>query len=271
MHEVLIKMSKFDSRKAATLDILTSKPELTVHEASDLLGTSPATTRRFFERLASEGQVVRVHGGIQLVPESKGSYSYFISNTRRIQQKAAIAEWAVTMVESGDLLFLDSGTTLLKMAEALDQRLQAGSLEGIVVVTNSLVSYERLCPDCRVILVGGEVRLNRRDTYGQVAENAMKSLHVHKAFFGADAIHPQKGLMATDEWTYRMNDIVRNNSDSVIVLSDSEKFGKSSLLSYGALDSVDLIVTDDQIAEEELQPFRSAGAKIEIVAVELTN
>ena len=271
MHQVIIKMSKFDTRKAATLDILTSKTELTVHEASDLLGTSPATTRRFFERLASEGRVVRVHGGIQLVPESKSSYSYFLSNTRRMRQKTAIAEWAVTMVESGDLLFLDSGTTLLRMAEALDQRLQAGSLEGIVVVTNSLVSYEKLCPHCRVILVGGEVRLNRRDTYGQVAENTMESLHVHKSFFGADAIHPKKGLMATDEWTRRMNDIVRNNSDSVIVLSDSEKFGKSSLLSYSDLDNVDLIITDDGITDEELAPYRAAGARIKIVSAELSN
>jgi DeoR family transcriptional regulator, fructose operon transcriptional repressor len=259
-------MSNFEARKAATLDILSEKTELSVHEASDLLGTSPATTRRFFERLAGEGNVVRVHGGIQLVPESRGSYSYILSNTRRIQQKAAIAERAVTKVENGDLLFLDSGTTLLKMAEALDQRLRTGNLKGIVVVTNSLVSYEKLCPDCRVILVGGEVRLNRRDTYGQVAENAMKSLHVHKAFFGADAIHSQKGLMATDEWTYRMNDIVSNNADSVIVLADSEKFGKSSLLSYSAVDTVDLIITDDGISEEELLPFRSAGAKIEIVS-----
>ncbi|MBT3274669.1 MAG: DeoR/GlpR transcriptional regulator [Spirochaetales bacterium] len=264
-------MSKFDTRKTAVFNILTLKKELSVQEASDLLGTSPATTRRFFERFAAEGQVVRMHGGIKLVPESKGTYSYILSNTRRIEQKAVIAERAATMVESGDLLFLDSGTTLLKMAEALDKRLQADSLEGIVVVTNSLVSYEKLSENCRVILVGGEVRLNRRDTYGQVAENALKSLHLHKSFFGADAIHPQRGLMATDEWTCRMNDIVRINSDSVIVLSDSEKFGRSSLLSYGPLDSVDLIITDEGITEEELSPYRSTGAKIEIVSEERSN
>ena len=245
---------------------LRERPRLHVREASDLIGTSPATTRRFFNQLATEGSVVRVHGGIQRVPEQKGTYSYILANTTRVDQKSRIAAKAVTMVESGDLLFLDSGTTLLKMAEALEYQLKTKTIAEIVVVTNSLVSYEKLCPYCKVILVGGEVRLSRRDTYGQIAENALETLHVHKSFFGTDAIHPVKGLMATDEWTCRMNRIVRKNSDSVFVLADSEKFGRSSLLTYSELDAVELIITDDGMSNEDLIVYRERGARIDIVA-----
>lgn len=258
-------MTKFDRRKQRVLDALQAKTSLDVHEASELLDASPATTRRFFKQLADEGSVVRVHGGIRRVPESRGTYSYILSNTRRLDQKARIAARGIELIEPGDLLFLDSGTTILKMAEALAYRLTEQSITDIIVVTNSLVSYEKLCPCCKVILVGGEVRLSRRDTFGQIAETALSSLHVHKSFFGADAIHPDKGLMATDEWTCRMNDIIRRNSDSVYVLADSEKFGKSSLMTYCELDAVELIVTDNGMDEATLEPYRANGARIEVV------
>ncbi len=258
-------MSNFVTRKAIILDALREREGLSVGDAGDLIDASPATVRRLFQRLSDDGVVVRVHGGIRLVPEARGSYSYILSNTSCLRQKSLIAGRAVEMIESGDLVFLDSGTTILKLSEALERKLKEKALTDIVVVTNSLVSYERLCPNCTVILVGGEVRLSRRDTCGGIAENALSSLHFRKAFFGADAIHSDKGLMATDEWTMRMNSIVRRNSDAVYVLADSTKFGRSSLMTYGDLDAVDTIITDGGISESELDRCRSAGAKIEVV------
>jgi DeoR family fructose operon transcriptional repressor len=258
-------MTKLEKRKTLILDALRKKNKLSVKETVELIDASAATVRRFFQRLSNDGYAVRVHGGIQLVPESRGSYSYILSNTSSIEQKTLIAGYAVEQIENGDLVFLDSGTTILKLAEMLEHKFEDGSLSDIVIVTNSLVSYEKLCPHCTVILVGGEVRLGRRDTSGRIAENALSSLHFRKSFFGADAIHPEKGLMATDEWTMRMNEIVQENSDTVYVLADAAKFGRSSLLTYSKLSDVDLIITDDGISREAIEQYISAGAKIEVV------
>lgn len=258
-------MTKYELRKMKLLETLQLKKKMDVQEAAELIGISPATTRRFFNLLAKEGTAVRIHGGIQILPENSGSYSYILSNIHRIDEKAKIAARAVDIIESEDLLFLDSGTTILKLAEALELRLRSGLLKDLIIVTNSLVNYEKLAQYCKVILVGGEVRLSRRDTFGHLAEKALESLHVHKSFFGADAVHPEKGLMATDEGTCRMNDIVQRNSDAVYVLADSEKFGKRSLMTYSRLDKVDLIITDDGVPEEELNAYRNHGAAIELV------
>ncbi len=261
-------MTKFEARKKKLMDALQIKKKMDVSEASELIGISPATTRRFFSQLAAEGIAVRIHGGIQIVPESTGTYSYIISNTRRVREKARIAARGVELINTGDLLFLDSGTTILKLAEALVMKLKAGNLKDLVIVTNSLLNYEKLAEFCKVILVGGEVRLSRRDTCGQLAEKALQSLHVNKSFFGTDAIHPEKGLMTTDEWTSRMNDIVGKNSEAVYVLADSEKFGRSSLMTYSDIDGVDLIITDDGIPDEDLVVYRGKGARIEVVPME---
>lgn len=261
-------MSPYEVRKKQILEALRIKKQITVTEASHLLDISPATTRRFFITLADDGYVIRTHGGIQMIPEVNGSYSYILSNTVRVLEKEKIAEYVKDLVNSRDLLFLDSGTTILKLSEALVPRLESGELTNLVVITNSLLNYERLAEYCKVILVGGEVRLNRRDTCGQFAENALKSLHVHKSFFGADAVHPEKGLMTTDDRTFRMNDIVRKNSEEVYVLADSEKFGKSSLMTYAGLTDVSLIITDSGISDENLARFRENGAKIQVVPME---
>jgi len=260
-------MSKMETRKNKLLQALQVRQKMNVQEASELIGISPATTRRFFNQFAAEGIAVRTHGGIQLLPDSSQSYSYMISTMHRIQEKVRISARAVELVSSGDLLFLDSGTTMLKMAEAMELKFKTNALSNIIVVTNSLVNYEKLAPYCKVILAGGEVRLSRRDTFGHLAEKILESVHIHKAFFGADAVHPDKGLMATDEWTCRMNDVVSNNADAIFVLADSEKFGKSSLLAYSPLDGVDLIITDNGISEEDLAPYRAKGAVIEIVRI----
>ncbi len=261
-------MNKYELRKKKLMASLQVKKKMDVSEASELIGISPATTRRLFSRLAKEGDVVRIHGGIQIFPEVQGTYSYVLSNTTRLREKARIAERALELVESGDLLFLDSGTTILKLAEALVTRLESGELKELVIVTNSLLNYEKLARYCKVILAGGEVRLNRRDTCGQLAEKALQSLYTNKSFFGADAIHPKKGLMTTDEWTNRMNDIVGRNSGEIYVLADSEKFGKSSLMTYAGLNDVSLIITDDGISSEEVEVYRAGGAHIEVVPMD---
>ena len=258
-------MTKFELRKKTLMESLQLKKKMNVMEASELIGISPATTRRFFSQLAKEDAVVRIHGGVQIIPESTGTYSYILSNTRKVLEKARIAARGVEFINTGDLIFLDSGTTILKLAEALVMQLKIVNLKDLVIVTNSLLTYEKLAEFCKVILAGGEVRLSRRDTHGQLAEKALQALHVTKAFFGADAVHPEKGLMTTDEWTNRMNGIVSKNSEEIYVLADSEKFGKSSLMTYSGLDGVDLIITDDGISDEELEIYRAKGAHIEVV------
>ncbi len=256
-------MTKYEIRKEKLIKALRQKTRMSVAEVSQLIGTSPATTRRFFEKIKEDGIALRIHGGIQLLPKYSSDYSYSYSNTKDIQAKTKIASYAVNLIDSGDILFLDSGTTVIKIAEAIEEELRNHKLKDLMIVTNSLVNYEILSPYCRVIIAGGEVRLSRKDTCGYLAEKVLKSLHVNKSFFGADAIHPEKGLMATDERTCILNGIVNKNSDSVYVLSDSSKFGEISLMTYSDLNAVDKIITDDNISEENLKLYRSKGAHIE--------
>ncbi len=258
-------MTKTELRTAKLLEMLQIDKRVDVKTVANALEISEATVRRLFAQLEEDGGVIRVHGGVQLAPQVGYDYSYRVSASHKSQEKTLIANAAVDVVTSDESLFLDSGTTVLKLAEALSVKIQMGALGNIVVVTNSLTNIETLAKWCKVILIGGEVRLPRRDVCGTIAEKVLMMFHVDKAFFGADAISLERGFMATDERTSKMNEIVLEQADNAYVLTDSGKFNKTSFISYASLDAVDAIFTDDGIAQETRDAFTKVGVHIEVV------
>ncbi len=252
-------------RSSRLLEMLQLNRRLGVKTVADSLGISVATVRRLLARLESDGKVIRTHGGVRLAPHLGADYSYYVSSTHRSREKALIGRAAADLVISGEKLFLDSGTTVLKLAEALALRAQTGSVKNVVVLTNSLALVEALARWCRVMLVGGDVRVERRDVCGPVTEETLRQFHVNRAFLGADAIHIKSGFMTTDERTGKMNEIVLHNAAHSYVLADSEKFNRDSFVRYAELGDIETIFTDPGISEDTFQLYREAGARIEIV------
>ncbi len=258
-------MNKYERRTIRLLAMLQRNKRLGVKIVASNLGISEATARRFFGRLEEEGKVIRVHGGVQLAEPLGYDYSFRVQAAHRQDQKALIAARAAQLVNDGDRIFLDSGTTVLKLAEALSLKLQTGDLKGIVVLTNSISHIETVARWCKVILVGGEIRAERLDVCGSVAEKTLMLFHLNKAFFGADAISASGGCMTTDERTSTINEIVVERAGKSYVLADSSKFDKTSFIRYASLEEIDLILTDDGISAETLKAFSDAGSHIEVV------
>lgn len=259
-------MTKAEIRTATLLEMLRVHQRIDVKTATSALKISEATVRRLFAQLEKEGEVIRVHGGVQLAPHLGTDYSFRISTLHRSEEKTCIGEAAAQIVGSDERIFLDSGTTVLKLAESLSLRLQTGEVENLIVVTNSLTYVDMLGKYCKVILIGGEIRVGRRDVCGPIAEKTLMMFHVNKAFLGADAINLDFGFMTTDERTAKMCEIVLERSDKIYILTDSEKFDTSSFIPYAPLDVVDTIFTDGGITQEILDDFTKAGAHIEIVS-----
>ena len=128
-----------------------------------------------------------------------------------------------------------------------------------MVLTNSLALVEALARWCKVILVGGEVRVERRDVWGPITEETLRQFHVSKAFLGADAVHISSGFMTTDESTAKMNEIILRNATHAFVLADAEKFNRDSFIRYAALSEVETIFTDPGVAPDVLAEFPGRG------------
>jgi DeoR/GlpR family transcriptional regulator of sugar metabolism len=257
-------MKKREVRSSRLLEMLQHNRQLDVGTVAETLSISEATVRRLFAQLDAEGKVIRTHGGVRLSPQLGTGYSYYLSAAHRSREKGLIGRAAAELILPGDRIFLDSGTTVLKLAETLALRLQAGSCTDIVVLTTSLALAETLARLCKVILVGGEVRVERRDVCGSITEDTLRQFHVTRAFFGADAVHPRHGFMTTDERTAKMNEIILRRSSHAYMLADSEKFGRESFIHYASLEDAEKLITNPGIPEEVVREFTEAGAHIEV-------
>lgn len=258
-------MTKNDLRTKKLLGILRLNKRLELKEVVEALEISEATARRLFAQLEQEGKILRIRGGIRIAPQLGYDYSYQASVSHRSKEKSIIGKAAAELVEDNDRLFLDAGTTVLHLAEILSLKIQTGALQNVVVVTNALPYIETLAKWCKVILIGGEIRVGNQDLCGPIAEKTLMLFHVDKAFLGTNAVSLESGFMAIDERTSNINELAVKQADKVYVLADSEKFQKSSFISYAPLDAVDAIFTDDGITRETLDAFIKAGAHIERV------
>jgi len=259
-------MTKSELRTARLLEMLQVNKRLNVRTVAGALDISEATARRFFAQLELQGKVIRIHGGVQLAPQLGYDYSYRVSITHRQNEKTLIGNAAAELVQDNDRVFLDSGTTVLKLAEALAMKMQTRMLKDIVVLTNSFSHIKTVARLCKVILIGGEIRVERLDVCGPVAEKNLMRFHVNKAFLGADAINVQNGLMTTDERTAAINEIIVARSDKVYLLADSEKFQKSSFIRYASLNEIEAILTDEGIEPALREALEEAGPRVEIIS-----
>ena len=256
-------MGKVERRVEALLDLLRSGGKIDVGTIQRKLNVSDVTVRRLLMRLEAEGKIIRTHGGAR--PIDTSPYSFLREEARAQREKSLLGVAAADIVESGNRIFLDSGTTIMSMAESLVSRIRTGGLSNLLVLTHSLSLFEIIGSYAKMIITGGEARPARCDVCGAVAERTLAEYHVDKAFFGADGIHPSHGLMCADEHSCRINQTVMARAGKTYVLADSGKFNHTSLMTYAPLDAVDLVLTDGGITPGLLTLFRVKGLVVDVV------
>lgn len=253
------QLSKYTQREENLLKYLNSKKRLDIKEVVELLHISEATARRLFSELEKEGKLIRTHGGITAIPEGKLDYSFVVSEQKNNAEKYRIGNKAVEFVEEGNVIFLDSGTTVLRLALALKEKFQTGSLKELTVVTNSVVNLEALGASFKLVCVGGDYREKRRDFAGYLAEKAVSNLRFNSCFIGSDGIHPAEGFMTSDVDSARLYEAVIERSDKCYILADADKFGQTSFLSFAPLSKATAIITDSRISGEITGIFKESN------------
>ena len=258
-----MRMSKANIREAQLLNELRLRGSVSVAEAVALLGISEATVRRLFAQLEREGKAIRSYGGIQ-IPVSLDNYSFERYAKVHTLEKCRIGIAASALVESGDSLYLDCGTTVIKMAEALSQRIESGEVRSLNIVTNSIANLNALgdAPDCRVILLGGEYNHERRDFSGSITEKCLNLFHFRKCFLGCEGWSLDSGFSSNHLGLSSLNGKVIERSDRRYVLADNSKFGKDGLISYTDTPSVNTVVTDSRPGEEIWEALKTTGMEI---------
>lgn len=254
-------------QREAVLAALRRKRKLNTHSAATMLQVSDCTVRRLFEELECNGDIIRVHGGAQLPPNKGLDYHFENLQQRQSEQKQRIGEYACRLIDNGDTIFLDSGTTIQQMSYLLAEQLRRTPFHDIQIYTNSLRNLQILADYCDVSLIGGLFRSRRQDFCGYFAEKVLEMLSFKKCFLSADGIGlaPDEGVMATDVNTAKLNHIILHRADNVYLLADSTKFARRSFVQYATLDDIDTIITDKNLDEKYIQEFSKYDIELQLV------
>ena len=238
-------------------EVLRERQVVRVSTLSELLGVSEVTIRRDLESLERRGMVERTHGGAIHTQRMRTEPAYFEAISANPQEKHAIGLAAARLVEPGDAIFLNGGTTTLCVARHLDA-------PGVKVITNHVgIALELADREMELLLVGGHFRAPSNSVVGPFAAETIRRVHASKAFIGVEGISLRSGLTtpaAAEAEVARL--MIEQTRGSVVVVADHSKIGTVADYQIAPLEDVDRLVVDAGVARDHEEGLREAGVEI---------
>jgi DeoR/GlpR family transcriptional regulator of sugar metabolism len=243
-------------REQMILQLLGDKG-MTIVELSQGIGVSEATVRRDLDSLDAQGKVVRVHGGAMRAAFPRIEPGFSQKASLHAAEKAAIAARAAMLINDGETIYLDGGSTVLGLVRHL-----AGK-KGLTIVTNSLTAaFELMDSPHRLIMVGGECRPISRALVGPLTAPVIGMLHIDKAFMGTIGLTIEEGSSTTDPNEAFTKEQAMKRAKKVIVLADSSKIGVPAFARNGSIADIDILVTDHQLSKRLRKALEDCGIDV---------
>lgn len=247
----------FPERKKKILDALEAAGNMDVHQLSAQLDISPVTIRRDLQQLADEGLLIRTHGGAMKAEGAARLPAFKEKAAVSQEQKEEIGRLAAALVQPGETIFLDCGSTVFCMCEHLKK------IPGIRVITNSLpVLWAFLESAVTVNLIGGEVDKERKAVHGLRAVRHIESYHAARAFIGVDGLSAKNGLTAFSEKEAGISTAMSRNANTVYLLCDASKIGKDSYVKFAPLSLFHYLLTDKGITAAQRKELEEQHVKM---------
>ncbi|MEU1304772.1 DeoR/GlpR family DNA-binding transcription regulator [Streptomyces shenzhenensis] len=250
-----------ERRHQLILRALRSGGPAAVTALSEQLGVSPATIRRDLVKLEEDGLLTRVHGG---AVAEEGDQPFAEVAEVRVPAKDAIAERAAALVQDGQSVLLDIGTTAYRLARRLHGR-------RLTVITSNLVVYEELADDegIELVLLGGMLRREYRSLVGFLTEDNLRQLHADWLFLGTSGVRPGGQVMDTTVVEVPVKRAMIKAGGKVVLLADAAKFPGTGMAKVCGPEDLDVVVTDAPVDAVTRSALQEAGVEV-LVANEVT-
>ncbi|MBR4432230.1 MAG: DeoR/GlpR transcriptional regulator [Paludibacteraceae bacterium] len=255
--------SSAKERRALILRLLDQKDEVLVTEISQQTGISEVTIRKDLTILQNRHLLLRTRGGAMRRPIENPNEETALAKKQmfNFKEKERIGAEAVKMINEGDVIMLDSGTTTMEIARNL------GKFQNLRIITNALnialelMNYKRF----KVVLLGGSVRVNSQSIVGPLALSTMRNFSSYKLFLGVDSFSLENGISTHNLEEALLNQIMIQQADKVIAVFDSSKFNKRSFVHVADAKELDCIITDNAIPTGMSSKLKQLGIEVRVV------
>lgn len=247
-------------RHRLILSAVQAKPVVTVSEIVEMTGASEATVRRDVATLHVQKKLRRIRGGAESVapPQSAGLVGrpFSLNQSLNIAHKRAIARAAVDLIEDGDAIIINGGTTTFQMVHPLANR-------RCQVFTNSFAIAEHLLKQSRntVMLSGGTIYREQNIVLSPFENDVTRNFYARLMFMGAQGIG-RLGVMEQDPLIIQAEEKLINQADELVLLVDSSKFRRRSSLILCPLERITTVITDEGIEDAHARMLEAAGVSL---------
>lgn len=243
-------------RKQELLAALKVHGQIIAKDMSLAMGVSEDTIRRDLRELAREGLLQRVHGGA--LPASPAMADFAGRERLRHDGKVAIGAAAAAMIESGQVVILDGGTTTREVARHLPLDLKATIVTHSPTIALELLHHTNV----EVILIGGRFFKHSVVAVGAAAIEAISKIRADLFFLGVTGVHPQTGLTTGDYEEAAVKRALSRAAAETVVLASAEKLNAASPYSVIGLDAINGIITERNVDEVLIKPYTERGITV---------
>ena len=247
-----------EERRTQILQIVRSKGRAKVNELAHRFSTSAVTIRNDLNELHQRGLVLRSHGGAVL-PETILRESPVNERLKsHVDEKRRIGAIAASLIQDGETIILDSGTTTLEIARQIKNK------QGLQVITNGVnVAAELLdARGVQTFIVGGTVRGDSASIVGRSAEELFEQFSADKLFLSGAGCDPDFGVSGANVDETMVNRAMLRISREIILVADASKFSKRSMARIAPFSEIDIVISDSSLRVEMQEKLRSLGCSL---------
>jgi DeoR family transcriptional regulator of aga operon len=256
-------------RLNALLDLITERGDVSIPEIITALDISAPTARRYLSALADQRLITRTHGGASVLG---GGYElplqYKVS--RQAEAKVAIGALAAALVNPGDSVGLNGGTTTTEVARALGRTIGGGSdgTTALTLVTNALnIAYElSVRPRIKMVVTGGVSRRQSYELVGSMVNRSLSDVVLDLVILGVDGINLQFGATTVHESEAEVSQRFIDVAKRVVVVADATKVERVTFARICPLNRIDTLVTDAPVSGDFARGLDAAGVEVVVAA-----
>ncbi len=233
-----------------------------IAELTDRLDVSEVTIREDLKYLEGRGVLTRIRGGAVAARSGAMEMPLEETSTTNRAEKAAIAAHAAAMIENGQTVIIDVGSTTTELAKALSPELAR-----VVVITNGLniaLILESL-PGVSVIVTGGTLRPLQHSLVAPMGTLVLDQLRAEVAFLGCNGVDPVRGFTNSNIAEAEIKQAMVRSSEKSVFLADHDKIGKVASAFVADISGADLLITDDGADGSVLANLAADGLAVEVV------
>ncbi len=248
-------------RRDKIIQKIQSDGSVRVDELSEEFDVSTVTIRNDLDFFEEKGLIHRTYGGALLRNNVYNDPSLEEKQKINVEEKKRIGEYAAGLVKDGESIILDSGTTTREIALRLKDKKDLTLMTNAINIAVELAGVSGM----RLMLTGGVLRDKSYSLVGPEAERMMQNYFFDKLFLGVDGMNFDHGLTTPNPQEAQLNRMMVERSNTVILVSDSSKFGRHSFSYICGLEPIETVITDTNISPEFEEGFKERD--IEVVKV----